>query len=229
MPLDMVIPVRAGDFNPELRYSLRTLQANYPEHGEIWIVGYQPRWLVNVNFIPGNGYHGNRNVYTNVLAAAQHPDTPDDFIITNDDIFFTQPVAEIPVHHHGLLTKQVAPIRRKPRNWWHRSLLLTLDTLQNAGYSDPISYELHCPLPVRKAAMAAVLARFAHINPQAPPQWRTLYGVVNGIGGTQHPDPKARHRGPIKTPWHSTEDTSWRYYQGYFQQHYPTPSRYEKT
>ena len=229
MPIDIVIPVRPGDLNPELQYMLRTLEVNYPQHGNIWVVGYQPRWLTNVNFIPGNGFRGNRNVYMNVLAAAEHPDVPDEFIVTNDDIMITTPLECIDVHHHGSLTAQCAGVRRNPKTWWHRSLLLTLDTLRKAGYPDPISYEVHTPLPVAKAGMAEVLRRFVDVAPDTPPQWRTLYGVVNDIGGTQLADPKARKRGPIKTPYHSTEDSSFRYFRGYFHNHYPTPSRYEKT
>lgn len=228
-PPHIVIPVRPGDFNPELQFALRCLEANYPQHGDIWVVGHQPRWLINVNHIPGNGYQGNRNVYMNMLTAAEHPDVPEEFIAFNDDFFVTQPLDEIPVWYHGPLTRQCAPIRHRPKNWWHRSLLLTLNTLQAAGYEDPLSYEIHCPLPVNKAGMAAALRKFVNVNPQAPPQWRTLYGVVNQIGGTEHADTKTRGQDrTIRKPFHSTTDSTFRKFRGYYENHYPNPSRYEK-
>lgn len=226
---DAIIPVRPGDNNEELRFTLRCLEANLP-HNEVWIVGYQPTWVTNVQFIPGNGHQGNNNVYRNILAACEHPDVPDEFIVFNDDFLVTEPVTQVPVWHHGSLSAQVAGVRRNPKTWWHKSLLLTLDTLRHAGYRDPISYEIHCPLPVRKAGMAAALREFINIHKHnIPVQWRTVYGVLNDIGGVQHTDCKARHRGgEILTPFHSTADSSWRWYRRYFETHYPQPSRYEK-
>lgn len=233
MSLATVIPVRAGDNNDELKYTLRCLDKNFPAHGTVWIVGYKPGWLKNVEYIPGNnqGGHWNTNVYRNILAAAEHPDIPDEWLILNDDFFITQAVERIPVHYWGPLTKQCSGIRRQPKTWWHHSLLLTLEVLQDAGYTDPISYEVHCPLPVNKQGMADVLRKFADIERNGiPVQWRTVYGVVNQVGGTQIRDCKARHGGgPILTPFHSTSDASFRHYRRYFATRYPTPSRYEKS
>lgn len=212
--------------------SLRTLEKNLPNHGDIWIVGHKPNWLTNVHHIPGNGHpgHWNRNVYRNVLAACEHPDVPDDFIITNDDVMVTQPVTEIPIHYHSMLANQIAPIKAKPTTWWHRSLIFTYNTLRAAGYENPISYELHIPLPVNKHNMAEALRKYAdtvdHNN--IPVQWRTIYGNLNHIGGTQAKDCKARSRGPVTYPYLSTTDATWRYFTGYFKSRYPKPSRYEK-
>lgn len=235
MPLDWVIPVRYGDGNEELRMSLRCLEHNYPDHGDVWIVGYKPNWLINVHYIPGNVYRGqyghqNCNVYGNVLAAAEHPDVPDEFIVTNDDIMLTEPIKEIPIAYYGYLKDQIAPYKSKPKTWWHRSLILTYEILTMAGYSNPLSYELHVPLPVHKQPMAETLRKYADVNHSGiPAQWRTLYGVVNDIGGVQRPDCKARTRGvPIKYPYHSTVDSSYRFYLKYFKHQYPQPSRYEK-
>lgn len=226
---DIVCPVRPGDLNDELRFSLRTLEANFPQHGDIWIVGYLPNWLTNVHHIPGNGYRGNRNVYRNILAAAEHPDTPDEFYVWNDDFLLTAPIADIPVYYHSKLADQIAPIKKRPGTWWHRSLIFTHKVLQRAGYEDPLSYELHLPLPVHKQGMADALRRFLDEDENGiPPQWRTLYGVVNDIGGTQHSDTKARGRSPVLEPFLSTTDSTFRYFRNYFQMHYPQPSRYEK-
>lgn len=232
--MDIVYPVRPGDNNDELRYSLRTLEQNYPQHGAVWIVGYKPNWVTNVKFIPGNGHtgpkhHWNWNVYRNILSAAEHPDMPAEFVIFNDDFFITQPVADIPVYYHGSLIKQCSGIRKNPKTWWHHSLLHTLDVLQADGYPNPISYEIHCPLPVNKYNMAGALRRFVDVG-YYPPQWRTVYGNLNHIGGTQRPDCKARHQGgPVLKPFHSTADASFRFYRRFFQQRFSKPSKYEQT
>jgi hypothetical protein len=232
--MDILIPVRPGDTNEELRFSLRSLHTNYPELDTIWIVGHKPNWLTNVQYIPGNSSDNRPRpvyVYRNILAACQHPDTPPKLTITNDDIYITASITSIPVGYRKTLQQHLNEPRLKSRlqdSWWARSLRTTLHCLKDAGYNDPLSYELHIPITVNKEVMADTLQRFAHITPDNPPQWRTLYGVINNIGGQQIPDCKA-HRGPIQIPFHSTDDTSFRRYAPQFAKKWPTPSPYEKT
>lgn len=232
--MDLIYPLRPGNTNEELKFSLRTVEAHYPQHGNIWIIGNKPTWLRDVNFIPGNnqtrGVMWNVRVYRNILTACEHDDTPDQFIAMNDDFLITAPITDIPVYHRGSLRKQVECIKDNPRTWWHHSLLFTLETLEQAGYPDPISYEVHVPLRVDdKQGMAEALRKFdGVIRKRIPVQWRTIYGNLNHIGGTWHQDPKARRAGPIYKPFHSTTDTVWKDYRDHFQQHFPHPSRYEK-
>ncbi|WP_094359937.1 hypothetical protein [Mycobacterium marinum] len=233
--LDIVYPVRPGDDNDELRYSLRTLEANYP-HGQIWIVGHQPNWLTNINHIPGNRHpYRQGNIYHNILTACRHPDTPQQFAIFNDDFFITEPIIEIPTVYRGTLTDHIELPRLKnnPTGWWAQSLRTTLVCLQASPDCptrlNPISYELHVPFIINKQAMAQTLQRFTHIAPENPPQWRSLYGNLNNIGGYQHPDCKMSRPGEIRTPFHSTDDASWRrHYATHFKAKYPNPSKYEK-
>lgn len=231
--IDILYPVRDGHTNEELRYSLRTLQTHYPHHGHVWIVGYQPAWVTNTHFIPGNtSKYRHAQLYNNLRIFAQHPDTPDDFIIFNDDFFLTQPISEIPVLHRELLIDQLAlpRIKANPNGWWCRSLTTTLLCLQVAGYANPLSYELHVPFPANKTRLAETLEKFADTTPDNPPQWRTLYGNMHHIGGQPGTDCKRTLAGDVSEPFHSTDDTSWRrYYQSWFRRHYPNPSRYEKT
>lgn len=230
MACDIVIPVRAGDYNDELRWTLRCLQTNYPHYGRIWIVGHKPNWLTNVEFIPGNpSRHLHANIYLNLLAAATHPDVPAQFLIFNDDFFVTEPINDIPIGYRCTLREHLA-IRgaRRGAAWWRDSLRTTMICLQTAGFDDPISYELHIPLPVRKDLLAVTLTRFAAVEPQNPPQWRSLYGNLHRIGGRKIIDGKAYVMGAINTPFHSTDDNLWRQYSRQFAARWPTPSRYEK-
>ena len=225
----VLIPVRPGDDNPELRFSLRSIEANLP-HTEVWIVGYQPTWLTGVNFIPGNTQpHPKANIYYNLLAACEHPDTPDDMIVTNDDFFVTEPVETPAVHYRSTLQEHIdSPRLQRTKGWWWRSLTTTQVCLQALGHSDPLSYELHIPLPIRKQQMADTLRRFEKVQSHNPPQWRTLYGCMNDIGGTPAVDPKAYRAGAIGTPYHSTTDTSFRHFAAHFKAQFPKPSRYER-
>lgn len=224
----VLIPVRPGDDNNELRFSLRSIEANL-EHTEVWVVGYQPNWLTNVEYIPGNNRQAKvANIYHNLLTACQHPDVPDDLIVTNDDFYITKPVTPA-IHYRSTLQEHIdLPKVQRTRGWWWQSLTTTQVCLQALGYTDPLSYELHIPLPIHKQAMAETLDRFKMIQPANPPQWRTIYGVVNDIGGTPAPDPKAYRAGPVQTPYHSTTDTSFRHFYQHFKTQFPEPSAYEK-
>jgi hypothetical protein len=230
MTLDILYPVRPGDDNEELRFSLRSLEANYP-HGKVWMVGHRPSWVRNVNHIPGNGAHYRQaNLYNNIITACAHTDIPDRFVIFNDDFFLTAPITDIPPLHRGPLIEHM----RNPRvvgnpNFWSRSLQATLTALEATGLPDPLSYELHLPMVVNKPAMAYVLKRFKHVQPDNPPQWRTLYGNMCGIGGSLYEDCKRVRSSVVCTPFHSTDDGSWRrYYSKRFAELFPNPSSYEQ-
>ena len=226
---DIIYPVRPGDRNDELRYSLRALEANYPNHGDVWIVGHKPEWVTSVNYIPGNtADHPQANLWANLQAACQHPDISDNIVIFNDDFYITEPVAKIPTLYRSTLTEHLnLPRVKRGEQWWRDSLRATLAVLQTLGHNDPISYELHTPFPCSKRRMADTLNRFQNVTPDSPPQWRSLYGNTHNIAGAQHKDGKAYRPGPLKPPFHSTDDRSFRHYRSQLQDMFPQPSRYE--
>lgn len=227
--LDIVLPVRPGERNEELRFALRSLDTNYP-HARVWIVGHKPAWVTNVCYLPGNNApHKRANLYHNLLSVCRLNDLSDNIVVTNDDIYVTQPIEHIESLYRGPLKEHIA-MRRVQRGspWWRESLTTTLTILQALGDTDPLSYELHTPFICNKHLMAETLERFAHITPENPPQWRTLYGNLHQIGGKQAADGKAYTAGPINEPYHSTEDRGWRYFAPLFAELFPEPSRYEK-
>lgn len=228
--LDIVCPVRPGEVNDELRWSLRSIEANYP-HGRVWIVGHKPSWLTWVHHIPGNTQtFRHANVFHNILTACRHPDIPDEFVVFNDDFFVTTPVTETPTQYRCTLREhlRIPKLRQNPGGWWATSLRTTLKCLLERGVEEPLSYELHTPFLVNKHLMARTLAEFVDMAPDNPPQWRTLYGNLNNIGGVQAADCKMSRPGPIHTPFHSTDDSSWRMYFGArLKTMFPHPSRYE--
>lgn len=228
MTLDIIYPVRPGDSNEELRYSLRSIEANLP-HGRVWMVGHKPGWVRNVEHLPGNR-HGSPqlNLWHNLLTACRHPEVSDEVVIFNDDFYVTTPIPKVPILYRGYLDDHLArPRVQRGAEWWRQSLHTTLIALRTLGIDRPLSYELHVPFRADKAAMAEVLDRFATLDPQCPPQWRTLYGNLHQIGGTQHPDCKAYTRAAVGEPFHSTDDSSFRHFLAAFNRMFPRPSRYE--
>lgn len=228
---DIVYPVRPGDVNEELRYSLRSL-ANVANVGTVWLVGYQPSWVTGVEFIDGGNASSNAhaNVYQNVLTAMRTKAVSEDVLIFNDDFFVTEPLEKMPTGYRCTLAEHLnlPRLRTSTKSWWRESLVTTQVCLQALGLEDPLSYELHIPFPVKRSLMAETLERFVGITPSNPPQWRTLYGNLHpDPGAHQMPDSKVFAGGAIRKPFHSTTDLSWRNFKVKFSALFPTASPYE--
>jgi len=232
---DVIYPVRPGDTNDELRYSLRSLEAFFPDHGTVWVVGYKPNWLTGVEFIPGNTSASSQtNVFRNILTACSTQGVSDEVIVFNDDFFLTEPLTALPVYYRSSLDAHLRlPRVRMATNgkssWWAESLRTTKICLQAIGVDDPLSYELHVPFPADRQLMADTLTRFSEITPTNPPQWRTLYGNLNirREDSVLIEDSKAFRPGKLRTPFHSTTDLSWRHFRTALSTMFPDPSRYE--
>jgi hypothetical protein len=100
---DVVYPVRKGDHNPELRYSLRSL-ANLA-HNRVWLIGHKPSWVTGVQHwdrpqVDGkylNATKGLVELTREIGASISEP-----FLLSNDDFYVMRPVeGPFPVFHMG--------------------------------------------------------------------------------------------------------------------------------
>lgn len=191
--MDIVCPVREGGSGESLRYALRSWAANLP-HRRVWLVGYRPPWAVNVEHIPirqaGNTKY--KNTTAAMRAVCEHPDVSSTFLYCNDDFFVTRPVEAMPVFHRGPVREVEAYYATRGNGAYLRGLRETRDLLVSLGHEDPLSYELHVPLPVAKEGMLHALEVGGHLDVLHK---RTAYGVLAGIGGTRMRDVKVLHRG----------------------------------
>ncbi|AVR77323.1 hypothetical protein SEA_SAMSCHEPPERS_4 [Mycobacterium phage SamScheppers] len=226
--MDVIYPVRPGDKNDELRYSLRSLAENFP-HDRVVIVGYMPPWVRNVEYIEGNkGPSTHANVYNNIRLAVERDDLSDRVVIFNDDFFVTEPVDAAPAAFRCSLDDHIR-LPRVQRNggWWLESLTLTRTCLQAHGIEKPTSYELHMPIEVDRRRMAEVLDLFRYVQPVNPPQWRSLYGNLADHGGEKLKDVKCFDASALRRPFHSTEDRSFPRFHRELHKLFPEPSPYE--
>lgn len=232
MAFDILYPVRPGEDNEELRWSLRTLEANFP-HRRVWIVGHKPSWVSDeVGFIEGNLWgNAQMNVYNNIRIACEDDRLSARVGIWNDDFFVTEPMKTIKTEYRSTLREHIETrrVQLQQEQWWPVSLRTTLLALQAHGFDDPLSYELHTPFVVNRKKMADTLNLFRYVTPEAPPQWRTLYGNMNKMGGKRREaDVKVYADGEIKKPFHSTIDRAFPLYAKRFAKAYPRPSKYER-
>lgn len=236
--IDVVYYVRNGEKNDELALSLRSL-AHFP-HRRVHIVGHTPRWVKNVNSIPGNRLtqaSGWANGLDNVHLISRYRGTmTDKVVIFNDDFIVLEPVDVMPLYYRGGLEEHVYVLDLDSS--WGESMIATLDRLESIMDIKPLSYELHVPMPVQRSLLAEALS-WGHgsAERQHDPalQWRTLYGnylrVRHGVTGVQRNDVKVKGRshGPIVArDFLSTSDRTWRRprVQGAIRGRVPATSRY---
>jgi hypothetical protein len=200
-----------GNGGEELRYSLRSL-SNLP-HGRVWVVGQKcPKWCSDeVGFIyvreSGDKW---RNLPRAILAAVRNDEVAEDFALFNDDFFVLRELEALPVYHKGPLAEAAG--YKRATGSYGRGYRETEKLLRALGVTrELVNYELHVPLPVRKAWMRDVLEVGLPKFKGRVLQTRTLYGNVYDIGGERLPDVKVflRKWGNPGADFVSTNDQSF--------------------
>jgi hypothetical protein len=228
--LDIVVPVRRGAANEQLRYALRSWAAHLP-HGRVWIVGHRPAWVTGVEHIPaeqrGSKY---QNTTAAVRAACERPGVSREFLLCNDDFFVMRPTAVMPVLHRGPVTEVEAHYATHTSGKYLRGMRQTRRLLAELGHEEPLSYELHVPLPVDKGRMLAALDAGRDLNVVHK---RTLYGNLAQLGGERMEDVKVLTRGarfPAGSAFLSTLPDTFAYgaVGAHIRQVFNVPSPYER-
>lgn len=197
--MDVVYIVREGEANEELRYSLRSVAANFP-HRQVVIAGYIPTWVRGVRRIPVDQSriltkYGKAEA--NWQAAMNTADVSEDFIIFNDDFFVMQPVTELKPLHRGNLDEIIAFYQTaRGTGAYANNMANTRDLLKKLGLSEGlVSYAVHAPMQMNKLRrkilqQAIIECGYDHSSVQM----RTLYGNFWRVGGEQIEDVKATTR-----------------------------------
>lgn len=227
---DIVVPVREGAANEQLRYALRSWAAHMP-HGQVWIVGHRSAWLDAVRHIPtcqaGTKY---QNSTAAVRAACEHPEVSHSFLLANDDMFVMHAFDSMPVLHRGSVRTVEAYYETRGIDDYLRGMRETRDLLVQLGHPEPLSYELHIPMTVDKDGMLAALDEGRNLDVVHK---RTLYGNLAAVGGTEIRDVKIMHRAPrgydAASPFLSTMPDSFAagMVGQFIRRAFPDPSRYE--
>jgi hypothetical protein len=190
--MDIVYVCRDGE-NPELRYSLRSLQ-NVP-HDNVWIFGGAPSWI-NGEAVRHVRRTQNGSPYSNtrahISAACNTSEVSNPFLLWNDDFYAMEPVEGVPVMHRGSL-KLLAERFTQTKTPWAKGLVEAITMLEKRGYTDPRSYDLHVPMPIYKDTMRAAL-RWAKEARADAVHLRTLYAYFANYEGFYVEDPKMTRR-----------------------------------
>lgn len=225
--MDAVYVVGEQDPNPELIYSLRSLEANVP-HGNVFIAGYKPVDIQNVIYIPlPQGESKWRNSACNLLAATKHEALSERFMLWNDDFFALEPQAGIPLVYH------VEPdiTQSHFKGLYRKGALATEKLLREDGVTGPLhSYEMHVPFVYEKSKIRELLERVIAKNAHECIHWRSYYGNLHDIGGVPATDVKWRGGEglPPYSGWLSSSPERWRLMLRDMHTTFPNKSRYER-
>lgn len=160
--MDFVYIVKEDEKNEDLKYSLRSIAKFYPEN-KVWIVGYKPSWVKNVEYLPVKQSKDKwKNSMLNITAACECPNISEDFILMNDDFFMIEPKVPIEMianSHLGLLSKTITKYKTMKSPWFNAFPQIR-DLLKKLGVSEPYyDYEAHLPLQINKKKFLEVLAK----------------------------------------------------------------------
>lgn len=236
--LDVVYPVRRGDDNEELRYSLRSLR--HLPHGDVWFVGHLPSWAAGPGIVHMHteqrlgDEHKRDNVWSAMRALADGG--PEEFVLMNDDFFVTQQMTAPPPRlHRGPLADHAADREaRVPGSGYARCLRATERVFRRLGMrEDVLSYELHTPMRMTRTDLALALdltERYADGAQVAP---RSLVGNLSTDRGVHEPNDVKVYAGetlPTRYPFVSTMDTSFKYHPAgaVLRAMFTEPSPYER-
>jgi len=188
--MDVVYLIKGGH-NEELRWSLRSL-SNLP-HDRVWLFGGKPpEWVQNTEWVktPQDDTRY-RNTTRAMVAACEHPDVSDPFILMNDDFYILRKTKNIPALNRGTVEEVLAEYRAQYPNSdaYVDGMGATLERLREMGYENPLSYELHTPLVVDKAKMLEAIEAGSDLSVIHK---RTMYGNLAGLRGRKIEDVKVR-------------------------------------
>lgn len=175
---DIVYILRNNPGADELRYSLRSVERNFP-HGRVWFFGGCPNGIrpdVYVNIKQRGGTKWERS--TNSLrVACETEDLTEDFWLFNDDFFVLEPVRSLPYMVRGELATRIQDIvSRRTIHKYADYLDMARKSLEEKGYGS-MDYALHVPMLINKQKALEVLNTFRC------PMFRSLYGNYWKVGG----------------------------------------------
>lgn len=153
---DIVYPLKKQENNLDLLYSLRSLEKFGGNYGKVWIVGYRPKWIKNVEYVPvvqtADKWLNTRKNWETVCS---RQGLSSDFIMMNDDFILTRPVkdwAELSNCYLGTLSERAEYYKSSgiEMSRWRRGFEFNDTLLRSMKVETPLNYEYHGPMLMNK-------------------------------------------------------------------------------
>jgi hypothetical protein len=229
--MDYVYICRDGE-NEELRYSIRSVEANLPS-GKVWVVGGKPSWYIGNHISVPQKYGKYENLKENAKAISLSPDISNSFIIMNDDFYIIKPVDSVENFNGGkLIDKANLYDSLDSSSKYTKRLFDTNAKLLEMGVESPVDFELHVPMIITKSGLWQSV--------KYDLLWRSMYGNLYGINSkTMKEDvkvyvnsrlvPKGYDTTNLKYPYLSSDDKSFGFlYKKILKEMFKAKSSYER-
>ena len=229
MNSDIVYILKDGIATEELRYSLRSIEKNFP-HRFVWFVGGQPKGLKPDRLLRHTQFGANKwlKIKSSMLEVVKQEELSDEFFLFNDDFFVTKPFEKEFVNFADrTLSDRIEDFQREnPHlNQYARTLVQTEEELKAQGHGT-LNFEVHLPMLFEKNKVEAALRSCFS------PQMRSIYGNMIGCKVIDRRDVKVNSLSdiPCGMDFASTNDNTFtfgnvgRYIRGLFKE----PSRFEQ-
>ena len=229
MPHDIVYILKETLDTDELRYSLRSVEANFP-HRFVWFVGGQPAGFKPDRALPHQQTGANKweHIRSSMLRIAREPELSEEFFLFNDDFYVMKlQTGKFVNFTDKSLTWRIEDLKRTHiiLNPYGHTLVKAREELKIKG--KPLdNYEVHLPMLFNKALVPTVLKC-------SSPQMRSIYGNINEIEHIQHDDVKVYDFDTVPDDPDYLSTTDKTFTQGkvgeYIRKTFPNPSRFEVT
>lgn len=172
--LDIVYMVKDAIYNEELKYSMRSVDANFP-HNKVWFIGGRPMHIRPDKQIIVNQKGKTKwdKVRAMLELVGKNNSITEDFILFNDDFFVMRPMMAMPTFVCGTLEQLCRRIERKnggKPTQYTLKLEDTIKTLERDGLPTH-NFELHVPMVLNRKKLLQIIGKY----PDAKGT-RSLYG-----------------------------------------------------
>lgn len=229
--MDIVYVVKDSAYNDELKYSLRSVEKNFP-HNRVWFYGGKP---IGVHpdkqiAIVQKGKTKWDRVRGLLGMICENDEITEDFVLFNDDFFVLQPVVNLPSFANGTLEGLADHIMEmnngRPSPYTNK--IIEASMLLKKAKCKTHNFELHVPMIINREKMLKTREKF----PDAPAS-RSLYGNYNKLKPRELNDSKIiklTGKPGLSKIFVSTDDRSFA--EGeigkYIRDMFPVKSRWEK-
>ncbi len=172
--LDIVYVVKDAVFNEELRYSLRSVEQNFP-HNRVFFYGGKPMYFHpdRLVLVRQQGKTKWDKVRAMLKSIAEDDRISENFVLFNDDFFVTKPVENLLAYRYGTLEQLCKHIERNNGNrptGYTRNIERTINALKEKGFST-WNFELHVPMIFNRGDLRELISLFPDTRGT-----RSLYG-----------------------------------------------------
>ena len=230
MMYDIVYVLKNDIKSEEIRYSLRSVDENFP-HRKVWFYGGKPEGLKPDEMVEfkQSGINKWEKVKNSLIKVCKNDDITEDFFLFNDDFYVLKPVEGEFINFCGEDLKDRAKeiySRTGKASQYYSQLMNTASFLKARGYESR-SFVLHVPMLINRKKALEVLT-----TPNITPMVRSLYGNMANVPAVKKKDVKIHElQGVPGQDWEylSSSDKSFR--EGelgvWLKDRFPNPSRFE--